>query len=159
MNPEKSNKPPFHYRLLWGIVLILAAINVALIVILFRFKNQVADSAMQAANILRQAQALSSDITLATDIMIDDKFNIPIKTVIPIKTTVNIPVAIPIIGQTVILKVPIDTTVPIDIAVNIPVKKSVPLNVKISNMPFNGILNQFQDWLAALAIRFGSGGK
>ncbi|MDZ4205815.1 MAG: hypothetical protein U1C12_01220 [Patescibacteria group bacterium] len=152
MNPEKSNKLPFHYWLLWVVVLIFVAINIGLVIILFRLKNQAANAATQAANILRQAQIRPLDTPLGANIMIDDIFDIPIKTDIPVKTTVNVPVVIPIIGQTVILKVPIDITVPIDVMVSVPVKKSLPLNIEISDAPFNIILRQFQDWLAGLAV-------
>lgn len=175
MNVKTSIQLPFHYWLLWGLVLILIIINIGLIAILVRVKNQTADAAIKASAIIQQAktQSFSSTVHIeprppfTTTVVIDDIFDVSVKTTVPVKTTVDVPVIIPIIGQVAILKVPVNITVPVDAPVKIPVKKSVPINIsspfsfdvpiniKISDTPLDNILQQFHDWLTELAVRLG----
>lgn len=139
------------YPIVLGILLLLSIANIVLFVLLLQVKNQIADGAGQAASAVQEMQTQSLTGPFTVQVAIDETFDIPIKVAIPVKTTVNVPVVIPITGEQVSITVPIDTVVPIDTTVHVPVKTSLPVNIKMSDLPIGGILQNLHDWLTKLA--------
>ena len=134
-----------------GAILILSVINVILFVFLFNIKNQISAEAVQVAGMVKQMQSQSAVTPFAANVAIDNTFSVPIKTTIPIKTTVNVSVTNPVTGQPVNIAIPIDASVPIDMTIQVPVKTTIPVNIKVSDLPFGNILQQFHDWLIKLS--------
>lgn len=139
------------YRIVLGIAVVLSIANIALFVLLLQVKGQVADAAGQAASAVQEMQKQSLTGPFTVQVAIDETFDIPIKVAIPVKTTVNVPIVIPVTGEKVSITVPIDTVVPIDTTVQVSVKKSVPVNIKMSDLPIGGLLQNLHDWLTKIA--------
>jgi len=138
-------------RIVLGVALVLSIANIALFVLLLRVKYQIADGAGQAASAVQQMQEQSFTGPFTAQVAIDKTFDIPINVVVPVKTTVTVPTVIPTTGEKVTITIPIDTEVPINTTLHVPVKTSLPVNIKMSDLPIGGILQQLHDWLAKLA--------
>lgn len=65
MNNESPAKFPFHYKLLWGLVIVLLSVNVGLVVVLMSIKNSAGDMALQAIDLERQAETQSFSFEVA----------------------------------------------------------------------------------------------
>jgi hypothetical protein len=138
-------------KIILGVVLILLMINIVLFASLIKVKHQIIDVATQAIKIIQQAKKQSLATPFVANVTIDNIFDVPIKTVVPIRATVDVPVVIPIIGQRVTITVPINTEVPINTMIKVPIKTSIPVDVKVGDLPFfNNILQQFDNLLVGV---------
>ncbi|MFA5878442.1 MAG: hypothetical protein WC845_03690 [Candidatus Staskawiczbacteria bacterium] len=151
MGAETPGAKKIIYYLFMGAVLILSVINIVMFVALLNVKQQISDGAKHAADAVKQMQAQPLTDPFTANIAIDNTFSVPIKIVIPIKTTINVPVTIPTTDQQVTIAIPIDTSVPIDTTIQVPVKTTIPVSIKVGDLPFGDILQQLHDWLIKLS--------
>jgi hypothetical protein len=160
---EVSRRLPFHYYLLWLVVIISLALNAFIIYELLQVRQQAGVALSQAAASIGALKNSSIDYTVpidqqiavAMDVPVKFTVDVPIQQDLAINTTVDIPLDIPLLGTRTIT-VPINTTVPINLSVKIPVDKSfpvngmipvkfdVPINLKLSTTTFGDALGQLQ---------------
>lgn len=167
------------YYLLWLLVLILLAFNLALGWYLVDARQQVlayrevfSTRLVQAGTILENIKSGSIEynasidqvIPISVNIPLDYVVQVPINMVVPIDTTISIPLlgeTGPTIDVPVSMEVPISTTVrvPINMSVPInadmPIKMDVPVSIKMSDTFLAGRLDETQVLLAQLTLDLG----
>lgn len=155
---SSSYNTPWHYYLLWLVVIFSSILNIFLLVILSGFR---ADAQRVAADIqellaatelsnievpihVRETMPLSmtvpfSDtftvpvetvIPISTTILFEDTFEAPINTTLPINTDVMVRVNIPGLGNTS-FPIPIVANIPVDLIVEVPISREIPIQTDI----------------------------
>src|SRR5258706_5625501 len=103
---EVPRKLPFHYYLLWLVVIISLALNGLIIYELLQVRQQAGVALSQAAASIGALKNSSIDYTipideqipLAFDVPVKFTITVPIKQTVPIQTTGDIPLAIYLFG-------------------------------------------------------------
>lgn len=162
MPETNTRRVAWHYILLWIIVLISVAANLALLYTLYSFRLRAQQEVDTIAQMLDAVElnnfdmqvTVSETIPLSLSIPFSDTFAVPISTTIPVSTSITVSetIAVPItdvvsinrdieisiivLGQRVPVQIPIRADIPINLQTDVPVHLEVPVELEIPvNLP------------------------
>ena len=162
---ETSLAPrPWHYRLLWIIVLFSLLLNVLLLIGLFTARSIAGAEVAKVATSLRDNPMSDLEIPVSIDeslpinmnVPFKDTFTVTISETIPVSTSVlfeediaipiretvridhNVEVFVTILGQRIPIDIPIGANIPIALDINVPVSYEIPVQ---TNIPINFIVD------------------
>lgn len=156
---------PWHYRLLWIIVLFSLLLNLLLLIGLFTARSIAGAEVAKVAASLRDnpmsdleipitideslpiamnvpfkdtfTVTISETIPVSTSVLFEENIAIPIRETVRIDHNVEVFVVIPVINQRVPIQIPIGANIPIALDINVPVSYEIPVQTDI---PINFIV-------------------
>lgn len=154
--------------ILWLLVLILLAFNVALLFALNRARllairgltRSEAVLADFSNEVINYQIEVNETIPVSADIPFRRTVEVPIKTNVPIDTVFNVPLATPL--GVIELDVPLKTEIPIDLVVpvtlsetvtietEVPLALDVPITIDVAQTPIRGYLQEAEEMVSGL---------
>jgi hypothetical protein len=156
-NEQPANLRPWHYILLWVIVLVSLALNMYLLAGFNSFQRNVQQEAKRISETLDGLEIENYEVPVVVDetfsvsltVPFSDTFEVPIKTTVPVSTsiavdeTISVPfsdvvsldrdvqVFLSVLGQSIPVNIPIRADIPIDLQTDVPIKLQVPVEAEI----------------------------
>ena len=156
-NEQPANRRPWHYILLWVIVLVSLALNVYLLVGFNNFQRNVQQEANRISETLDGVEIENYELPIVVDetfaisltVPFSDTFEVPIKTTVPVSTSItvdetisvafndvvsldrDVQVFLSVLGQSIPVDIPIRADVPVDLQTDVPIKLEVPVEAEI----------------------------